>query len=128
MEINIASLKEKYNSPVTALSGLNDGCSYCVGGALILGLLETKEQSIYKIAMRLSDSIRRFPDNESLGEIIRAANPKLSSQHAFNFAEIVTGANDEDKFEEAWQLLSLALTEDTFDFSKLKKIYNPDWA
>ena len=96
--INVKELREKYPTPVAAVT--KDG--YCVGGALCL---ELDEMSKFPAD--------RFPTVSDLRDALIRANPNLYSDDATDYANLITHSNDAENFEDAWRTLETALTYDS---------------
>src|SRR5947207_3340972 len=94
MKISVKKLREKYPTPVAAVT--KDG--YCVGGALCLELYKMGNFPAYT-----------FPaEDELLGALI-VANPNLPLDEAKEYTDLIIDLNDDGKFKGAWKALERAL-------------------
>lgn len=94
--ITVEQLKSKYTdirvSPPVGCGDFAEGC--CVGGALGLELGHKN----------------KYPRCLSLGEYLQEANPELNEIQSMIVANWITIANDDMRFEDAWDCSDSALT------------------
>lgn len=91
----VSLLQVKYPDPRTCSPRASVRTGYCVGGALCLEHHSIKDS---------------FPDEETLGEALKAMNSSLEIEEADSYARSIIGYNDSGKFDLAWRELERALT------------------
>lgn len=98
--MNVDEIKQQYPNPVIYEEGsfrFNKPYSpehgYCVGGAFCLAMGENNA----------------FPGVSDLAYALMAANPRLPSDRAIDYADAITEHNDHGQFVAAWKALKLAL-------------------
>lgn len=97
-ETSVERLKQQFPNPVTLHEGLETPGSYCVGASVLL-------------SSHVSHDERGFPSEEELASALRIVNPCLDDDFSLAFAEDIICANDDKRFECAWDSLSCALEQ-----------------
>ena len=95
-EMSVERLKQQFPNPVTLHEGLESPGAYCVGASILL-------------STRIPHEEQGFPSEEELASALRIVNPCLDDEISVAFAEDIICANDDERFDCAWESLSNAL-------------------
>lgn len=105
----VEEIKDKFPNPIKCVSSMRQNTyeKYCVGGAFCLYAFEHGTYPYY--AFETASQPFSFPGPSELGDYLRASNPTLTREVAYNFATNLIIENDAERFSGAWDILVEAL-------------------